>query len=265
MIDIVPRINQAVRRHRTEHVARLHAVQNPVSLIGLMRLDRMKTALGKMERHRPVVRNRVHDISHPRMHGSLSRPYMGRDHRNVFRNGAVNRRHQLRVLLVGAVIGQFPESLVIHRLPEQLVEKPALLGQSGTHGIQIVLSADDFRTGRMRISVQVHPVRRISEGMRRRRHRHGDPVMTESHPDIAYDHAFSRIKSRAVPGLRTVRRYTFTKTDLVQTEAFRQHMVLLQRRRVVQAAVVSVFADHFLFGFFRFPVVFRTDRIPEDH
>ena len=110
-----------------KHPIPVHTIQNPVSLICLMRLYRVNTALRQMKRHGPVVRYGIYDIFHACVNRCLRRPHMRTDHRDLFRNIPEHRRHNLSVFLIGGIVGKFPEALIVQRLPYNFVEESALL------------------------------------------------------------------------------------------------------------------------------------------
>ena len=159
----MPRVAQAVRGHGLEHPFLSHTVENPIAHIRLMRLHQVGRALGKVERHRPVVGNGVDNILHTRVQRRLRRPYMRSDDGNILWNILKHRRHQLGSLLVARIVGELPEALVVERFPQQLVEEPALLRKARAEGVEVVLRADNLCTGGVGVGVQIHPVGRAAK------------------------------------------------------------------------------------------------------
>ena len=146
-----------------------------------------------MKCHRPVVWNRINDIFHTSMNCRLRRPYMRTDHRNILWNVFKNRSHNLRILLVGSIIGQTTEALIIHRFPYQLVKK-RIFRHAGTQGIELILCINYLGTACLSVRIQIHPIRGKSHRMRRRCHRHRNAVMSKSHTDVSDNNSIFLIK-----------------------------------------------------------------------
>ena len=246
-------IHQSVGGHGAEHFLFPHAVEDPVAHIGLAGLDGMYAALRQMECHGPVVGDGVHHVLHPRVERRLGRPDVGTDHRDVLGHVPEDCGHKLRVFLVGSVVAQLPEALIVHGLPHQLVEERNLLAQPGAKRIQVVLSADDLGAGGLREGVQVHPVGRISKGVGRAGHGDGDPVVAEAHADVPHDETLLPIKGGVPLPLR--------HPDVGDAQGLIQAGVFHQLDRIIRPGVVSEAAGVAGLGPDGLPVVLVRDGV----
>ena len=179
---------------------------------------------------------------------------MRADHRNLLGHVPEDRRHQLRVFLVAGIVAELAESLIVDRLPYEPVEQTALLRDPRSQRVQVVLRADHLGTRRLPIGVQIHPVGRVSHRVRRGSHRHGDPVMSEAHPDIPDDD----------PLLPVERLPVFPDPDILHAEDRTDRRVLLQTDRIVLFAVIAELPDELLFGPDGLAVFRAAHRIAED-
>ena len=127
MVDIVTRVHKILSRYGLEYLILTKSVKNTISHIALVRLDGMRSSLGEVQSHRPVVGDSVDHIFHPRVQRRLSRPHMSAYDRDILGDVPENRRHKLGVLLIRRVVAELTEALIVHRLPYGLVEHPALL------------------------------------------------------------------------------------------------------------------------------------------
>ena len=92
---------------------------------------------------------------------------MSADQRDLLGYAVEHRRHQLGVRLIGGVVAELTKALVVQRLPYDLVEQLAFLADARAHRVQVVLCADDLGTGGIFVGVEIHPVGRIAQGVRR--------------------------------------------------------------------------------------------------
>ena len=181
---------------------------------------------------------------------------MGGHDRDILRHMLKDRGHQLRVFLVGGIVGKRPETLVIDRLPDELI-KYGIFTETRTHGIQLVLRRDHLCTDRGGIAVQVHPIRRIAKVLRRAGDGHGYPVMPEAHPDISDDKPLFHIH----PG----RSRFLGQRHVFHAEQRSDHRVFLDMRIEILRLVIPEFLPVF---FLRSPCLFYfrlTHPVPEDN
>ena len=209
-----------------------------------------------MQRHRPVVGDRVDDVLHTGVDRRLCRPYVGADHRDILGNVAEHRRHELGVFLVGGVVADLAEALVVGRLPDDLVEHAALLRQARAERIEVVLRADDLGAGGVGKGIEIHPVGRVAHRMRRRSHGDRNAVVTEAHADVADDDALFTVEGDLARSLR--------HADILHAQRLVEHGVFHQLHRIVGVAVVAVFSLIFLLAAHRLAIGFRADGIAED-
>ena len=250
VVDVMPGEIEAPLRHRLEGVL-CHAAQRLVAEEARGRLDRVLGALGEMQTHRPVIGNGVHDVGQPRVHGRLRGPDVRGDIGNVLRQGARDGRHQLRLLLVGGVIGQLAEALAVFILPED-VEQLRLLAQAGAETVEIVLVADDLAAGGVLEGVEVKPEGGIAQRLCRRGHGHADAVMAEAHADVADDDVLlAEVIGRAAD-------------DEVLGAERVEHAVRLGGERIGDLAVVAELAAVALHTLDRLGIVPVRNEVSED-
>ena len=215
------------------------------------RLDGVLRALGEVQAHGPVVGDGVHDVGQPRVHRRLRGPDVRGDVGNVLRQGARDGSHQLRLLLVGGVVGQLAEALAVFILPED-VEELRLLAQPGAETVKVVLVADDLAAGGVLEGVEVKPEGIIAQRLCRRGHGHADAVMAEAHADVADDDVlFTEVIGRAAD-------------DEVLGPERVEHAVRLSRERIGDLAVIAEFAAVVLRALDRLGIVPVRDRVAED-
>ena len=256
MVDIVSGIYEAVGRHRLEDLVSHHSVEDPVTLICVMRLDSVHASLCKVQSHRPVVRDRVDDVFHAAVERRLSRPYMRSDDRNILRDVPEHRSHELRVLLVRGVVCELSESLIVHRFPYELVEKLRLLGDPGSQRIQIVLGTDDLCARCCLVGVEVHPVGLVSERIRCGGYRHRYPVMAESHSDISYDDALFRVESEVIMLL--------VDSNVLDSDDVSDMIVRNHYRRIVFPGIIPELSDVLFLGLYGFCIVSVRNDVSEN-
>ena len=221
-----------------------------------MGLDGVYAALGQMERHGPVVGDGVDHVLHAGVNGGLGGPDMGADDRDVLGHVLVHGGHELGVLLVGAVVAELAEALVVHGLPDQLVEQLALLGDAGAHGVQVVLCADDLGAGGVGVGVQVHPVGLIAQGMGGGGHGHRDAVVAEAHADVAHDDTLFGIKGGVALAV--------LDADVPHAQRGADVGVLHHDGGVGRPGVVAELAGEFCLGLLRLAVVAVGHQVAED-
>ncbi len=251
------RVAERVGGHGLEKLLFCHAVEDAVAKIGLTGLHQMHRALGEVQRHRPVVGNGVDDILHAGVQRCLRRPDVRADNGQLLGDVPEHRRHQLGVLLVGGVVGELTKALIVERLPDQLVEQPALLRQARAERIEVVLRTDDLGAGGVLKGVEIHPIGLVAQRVRCRRHRNRDAVVTEAHADVADDDALFEIKIRLALSLGNA--------DVAHAEHFAERGVFGQLDGIVRLAVVAEFFDIFLFARDRLAIGTRTDFVAENH
>lgn len=148
MVHIVARIEEGMFRHGGKLPFRVHAAELVVAKIGARRLHGVDRSFCQMQRHWPVVGNRIHDVRHPGMDCCLCTPRMGADEGHVLCDVAEERHQKLAHLLVACVVGELAESFAVERLPEELVEEGNLLRDLRALGIEAVLPGDGSRSCR---------------------------------------------------------------------------------------------------------------------
>ena len=213
----------------------------------------MDAPFRQVQRHGPVVGNGVDDPGKARVDCRLGGPDMRRHIGCVLRQISEQRRHELRALLVGGVVGQLAEAFGIDRLPHEFVEQPELLAESGAEGVQLVLPGDDPGAGGLREGVEIQPVWFISQGAGSRSDGHGDAVVAVAHADIADDDGVvGKLKSRLV-----------RQRERLDPEGG-ENGVVNSLEIIVFPAVVPVLFEEFLLLSAGLPVSPRRDFIPED-
>ena len=122
MIDIMSGVDQIFIWHLLADLIAVHAVTDKVAHVSIFTLDGMYTSLCEMQCHWPVVRNGIDNVFHACMNGCLCRPYVCTD-RDILWHIAVNRSHQFCILLIGCIVLQLTEGLIVGRLPDQFVKE----------------------------------------------------------------------------------------------------------------------------------------------
>ncbi len=186
MVDIVARVNDLTAWHGGERTLFVHAAQHFVAKIGAFGLHSVHRAFRQMQRHRPVVTHRAHHVCETGMQGRLRAPRVRRYKRNVLRQAFADRGHQLRHLLVCAVVAQFAKAFAVHRLPHKFVEKAEFLAQTRAEGIKLVLLLHDFRAGALGKAQQIKPVGRVAHAGRGAGDCHRNAIMPKAHANVAH-------------------------------------------------------------------------------
>ena len=103
-VHVMTRVTDRAFGHRLKDVFAAHAAELFVTKIGGWGLHGVDGAFGKMQGHRPVVGNRVHDVGETGVDGGLSGPDMGTHIGDVLGQVPKHGCHELGVLLVARVV-----------------------------------------------------------------------------------------------------------------------------------------------------------------
>lgn len=185
VVHIVAGIEERIVRHGHKLPLRIHATELVVAEIAARRLHRMDRALCQMQRHRPVVGDRVHDLPHACMHGCLRGPGVGADVGDVAVDVLEDWHAELGVLLVCRIVGELAEAFAVEGLPDEAVEGREVLRELRPKRIEAVLVLNHLRARGLAEGEEVEPVGGIAHRMGCRCHCHRDPVVPEPHADVA--------------------------------------------------------------------------------
>ena len=139
VVDEMAGVVQRTFGHGFQLAFLVHAAERFVAEVCRWRLHGMSGPFCEVQRHGPVIRNRVDHVRQAGMDCSLCRPCMCSDERHVAWQVGIRCDHEFGSLLVGGVVCELAESLRVHRLPNKLVEQPDFLREARAKRVQVVL------------------------------------------------------------------------------------------------------------------------------